>query len=72
LSLTTGDGDTAGQSRKLLAQRLGDVGHRIEIALPALMDPAQHLARAEGLFALLREPGGQAFGIEIEEIDGHS
>jgi hypothetical protein len=32
------------------------------------MDPAQHLARAEGLFALLREPGSQAFGIEIEEV----
>jgi hypothetical protein len=33
------------------------------------MHPAQHLPRAEGLLADAGEEGGQAFGIEIEQID---
>ena len=72
LSETTAGGATTAVRRELFAQAPGDVGHGVEIRHAGTMHPAQHLARAEGLFALLGEPGGQAFGIEIQQIDGHA
>jgi len=62
LSETTVGGATTPRL-ELVAQALGDVGHGIEIRHPGTMHPAQHLARPEGLFALLGKPGGQAVGI---------
>ncbi len=55
--------------RQFGTQRLGDVGHPLEVVFAETMHPAQHLARTEGLLAPLRKPGGQTFGVEIEQID---
>ncbi len=48
-----------GQPGELVAQRLREVGHGLEIGHAALVDPAKQLARAKRLLAVRGEPPGE-------------
>jgi hypothetical protein len=61
-------GINARRRGELVAQRLRDVAHAGEIRLAALMDPAQGLARAERLLALLGEEAFQPRGVQADQI----
>ena len=56
---------------QFFAERNCQIAHRIEIGLPGLVNPAQHLPGAEGLFALFRKPGSQLLHIKVEEVCCH-
>src|SRR6185436_14657234 len=53
---------------ELVAQSLGEIAHAAELALAALVHPAQHLAGTERLLPELGEEAGEAGRVEIEEI----
>jgi hypothetical protein len=50
-------------------QRLGHVGHLVEIGRAEAMHPAEHLLGTEWFLTLLDEPVGERCSIEIEKID---
>src|SRR4029079_4502825 len=69
--LLAGDGQSGDlrASGQLVTERLGEVRHRREVALAALVEPAEERRRAERLLDLLLAPFAERAAVELEQVD---
>ena len=57
-----------GAGLELFAQRLGQVGHVVEVGDAELVDPALQLFGAERLLSQLGAVGDELRGIEVQQV----